>query len=279
MYLNFLPEVVALRSRHAPSGQGLELRDALMLVACVASNYLPAGREPDRLSWLPQGWLVGRAIGQRRALRSALSLKDMTLLLLDHETPIASLPLIGLSLEEALIWLEKMLAESLPKGYARPLRRWEKAPAFNPPLFSILPERLAELSIWFSRAQFLFEELSRQAGSSPIRCNPSGGDLSFHQQLPELSLEIGFSVGDGAYRTPYFYITPWPVPPQAAEIAAALPLGHWHNQGWKGAVVTLNQLSGVAEKPSEQVRELRKFFLKVRQDLYDASIGKWRLLG
>lgn len=277
MLMLLLPEVAALGRRHASR---LGLRDALLLVASVATSYLPASREPDKLSWMAQGWLAGRAIGQRRGLRAALSIQDLTLLLLEHETPIASLPLMDKTLDEATRWLEATLVQTLPKGYTRNLRRSETSlAAATPPRFEVSPELLSELKTWFGRSHTLLVELARQPGCSAVSYNPAGADLSFKQHVSDLSLEIGFSTGDKIYSSPYFFVTPWPVPEAAAAIGAALPLGHWHSQGWKGAVLTLASLNAVSEHSGEQISQLKSFFMKVRQDLYEAAIGKWRLSG
>ena len=48
------------------------------------------------------------------------------------------------------------------------------------------------------------------------------------------------SPGDGSYAEPYWYVTPWPPPPEKRAHEQLPPLdgkGVWHTEGWTGAVL------------------------------------------
>ena len=53
-------------------------------------------------------------------------------------------------------------------------------------------------------------------------------------------LAIGLSPGDGSYGEPYVYVTPWPYPDAPPD--AALPLGHWHREGFTAAIATGSEI-------------------------------------
>jgi hypothetical protein len=48
------------------------------------------------------------------------------------------------------------------------------------------------------------------------------------------------SPGDGSYSQPYFYVSPWPYPD--VSTLPPLVLGHWHTEGWVGAVLTAEEI-------------------------------------
>jgi hypothetical protein len=56
---------------------------------------------------------------------------------------------------------------------------------------------------------------------------------------PDKARQIGFgmSPGDASYAQPYFYVTPWPIP-AGASLPPLAAGGHWHSQGFTGAVLT-----------------------------------------
>ena len=60
---------------------------------------------------------------------------------------------------------------------------------------------------------------------------------------------LGFAPGDSSYDEPYFYITPWPYPD-----TANLPFlegGHWHTEGWMGAVLVASELIEAGDSADE----------------------------
>ena len=48
------------------------------------------------------------------------------------------------------------------------------------------------------------------------------------------------SPGDESYAQPYFYINPWPHL-DASDLPDLPPPGHWHTQGFVGAIATAEE--------------------------------------
>ena len=103
------------------------------------------------------------------------------------------------------------------------------------------------LGYWYEAAVDIIEEIrdkiaSIGAGPSPLRCWPHHFDIATLLTLKAgRSINIGMSPGDDHYDQPYFYVSPWPRP--TVEALPALPgIGHWHTDGFLGAVATADQV-------------------------------------
>lgn len=107
---------------------------------------------------------------------------------------------------------------------------------------------LAELARWFNAADEILQETrvrlaSIVPGPSPVRCWPHHFDIATLVTLragdPETvpAIGIGMSPGDNYYAEPYFYLSPWPAPSNAALPALSAP-GRWHTEGFTGAIAT-----------------------------------------
>jgi len=124
-------------------------------------------------------------------------------------------------------------------------------------------EALAELARWFAAAAEILEgfadrrgEISLEPsslGPSPVRCWPHHFDIATLLVLEEgdpetaRSVGVGLSPGGEAYRQPYFYINPWPH--LATDDLPELPApGHWHRQGFVGAIATGDEVLGLADR-------------------------------
>jgi hypothetical protein len=69
------------------------------------------------------------------------------------------------------------------------------------------------------------------------------------------SIGVGFSLGDGSYDQPYFYVTPWPYP-DTGDLPPLANGAQWHRSGWTGAVLTAERLISVPL--AEQQRTARE---------------------
>ncbi len=117
---------------------------------------------------------------------------------------------------------------------------------------------LAELAAWFAVAADALETVRAtlghlSPGPSPVRCWPHHFDiatlLSLEEGDPETAraIGIGMSPGDGTYAEPYVYINPWP-PLAFDDLPGLPPPGHWHTEGFVGAVATGTQLLTLADR-------------------------------
>ena len=77
------------------------------------------------------------------------------------------------------------------------------------------------------------------------------------------SIGVGMSPGDGAYDEPYWYVTPYPIP-DGVSLAPLGGGGHWHTEGWTGAVLNASSLESDG---AQQARQLAEFL----QSAFDAS--------
>jgi hypothetical protein len=238
------------------TGARLQLHWAAQPAAAVGKRLLP--HQPDYSEQSFEYWdgaLVQGAVAADVPFRSALRLRDLTLLLLSSNSGDAGnarildeLPLPGRTLEEAFAWLEATAAGRLDWPLDSPFERPGEMPAHpageGQPFPAADPEALAEIDRGFSAAHRLLSALAeRSPGTSPVRCWPHHFDLATLITVeagatPEESRTIGagFSPGDGGRPLPYFYVTPWPYPSQPAlpELEGG---GTWNTEGWLGAVL------------------------------------------
>lgn len=113
-------------------------------------------------------------------------------------------------------------------------------------------EAAIELGRWFAFADACLAEVAvTNDVQLPVPCWPDHFDLAVAVRLgaagararPDLpkdvTVTLGFSPGDAGIPEPYFYVTPWPVPPAGfASLPPAPPGGRWQLDGWTGLVLT-----------------------------------------
>jgi hypothetical protein len=159
-----------------------------------------------------------------------------------------SLALEGKTLGHAYRWLEEALdvepGTLAPPEYEIP----GHAVASGAP-FDADPAALAELGRWYANAHLALGVVaSQEAHASAVRCWPHHFDIATLIPLsghgPDGSsrtVGCGMTPGDGSYPVPYWYVTPWPYDFEA-ERPALDGGGHWHAEGWLGAVLTADRL-------------------------------------
>jgi hypothetical protein len=235
---------------------------AVQVVAAAGATLAPP--RPDHshtsLEWAEDGGgvLAGVPVGPA-AVRAALRLAELTLQVHRDGVVSESLPLAGHTVEAALLWLAEAIARQLGVP-ARPL----ECPHHDLPAHAVAagapwsaPDPAsAQLVSWFGSADRLLRALTTAIpGASPVRCWPHHFDIGTLIALDAeatpaaRSIGVGLSPGDASYDEPYWYVTPFPHPP--ADRLSPLPAGHWHTQGWVGAVLPASALTG--DKPGEQV--------------------------
>lgn len=205
------------------------------------------------MSWDPEArCLVGQPTPEGVRLR--LRLTELKLQLVESgPTVVEELALEGRRLAEALDWLGGL---SLP-DYEMP-EHAVKAGAKFPAVDS---EAHAHLERWYANAALVTRAVRDNVpGATPPRCWPHHFDLATLVNLdddpadPESarSINVGMSPGDSSYNEPYFYVNPWPRPnvlPQEPPAGA----GHWHLEGWFGAVLPATDLraAGAREQAAQ----------------------------
>jgi len=126
----------------------------------------------------------------------------------------------------------------------------------QPHQLRMLGRELGELARWFGGSAEVLEEFaSKLAGlpASPVLCWPHHFDIALLVKLEDgqaanaRSIGVGVSPGDEYYAQPYVYISPWPRF-DGAKLPDLPPPGHWHTEGFFGAVATGDQILAMKDR-------------------------------
>lgn len=190
----------------------------------------------------------------------ALVLSSLTLVVVRGVETIAELALSGVGLGAADDWLDSQLAEFALKPASSVAHPYDLPMAVaNIDTYSTegLQEGLAALSAWFALADHVLRKFAANnrglnPGPSPVRCWPHHFDIATYVSLESGNAEtargigVGMSPGDEGYEQPYFYVNPWPHldPNHLPDLPG---LGHWHREGFVGAILTGSELLAAAD--------------------------------
>lgn len=217
--------------------------------------------------------LVSALVPGRRPYRAGLRLSERALLLLNGKGSLVdALPLPGLTLREALAWLERASANYTGED-APPLARPEHelpdhAVAEGAPFGALAAAHAEELARWFANLSELFSELVRGRPASPVRVWSHHFDLDSVLDLGRgRKLGLGFSPGDDSYAEPYLYVLPEPAPADGALPPLPAPM-EWVTDGWTGAVL---RGSALARLPADAQAELAERFYRSSEDVLSSS--------
>ena len=224
---------------------------------------------------------------------------DLNLSVFGDGEQVISRSLFGVSIEEMYSWLEEELRK-FPGGpqeivLARPEYDLPHHPVVDGEYFYGGDDdaALPELTRWYHNASALLQRLrADEPHATPVRCWPHHFDIATLIVLdPEIgatkgrSVGVGFSPGDGSYTQPYWYVTPYPNPedPQLTDLPSG---GHWHTEGWFGAVLTGGRIVEAGD-PAAQSRRVSDFVQVAVQttkgllaDFIDFDeLDKWRDFG
>ena len=212
-----------------------QLHWAAQAVAGVGRSLVAA--RPDssesNMEWSrPHRALAGAALDDGR--RAAIRFRDLTLLVIKDRGLIDDeLPLRGRGMDDAFGFFEQ--------HFQKPIRhpnREEALPVPPPRTFDPNPDDLARLDRLYDDADFVLNAYrAKRPNASDIRCWPHHFDIATLQTLDGgRTVGAGFLGGDGQYREPYWYVTPYPYPNDRTSYPP-LPLGFWNTDGWFGAVL------------------------------------------
>ncbi|MFQ6615095.1 MAG: hypothetical protein ACE5D1_09665 [Fidelibacterota bacterium] len=253
---------------------------AVQILSALADACIPAEADDSHTNL---GWrsdleaLVGRETPDGYHL--TLKIPHLTISLLDSfGKEFASLPLSGKTLEESLQWLDGVVTRFTGRSMDRKpkLRDYEMPdhPVGNGAAFDRQdPDAFQELANWFHNSFALLDAvLEWEEDATLARCWPHHFDVGalLSMGVPydfAQSIGLGWSPGDSSYSEPYWYVNPYPNPDPPPE--EALPSGgHWHREGWFGAVL---RGSAVWDNPKGQDQRCREFIdaaLKIEKALY-----------
>jgi hypothetical protein len=195
-------------------------------------------------------------------VRIGLRVTGLALIILRGEIVLDTYELAGRRDSMVGVWLDSALralglkpASGVTLPYTIPSHAVARGSAYN---FSGEAEAFAELARWLGAAADLLDDVRRgfpdaQPDADTPRCWPHHFDIATLLTLDAAAgdtartIGVGVSLGDHYYAQPYVYVTPWPHP-NAAQLPALPPPGHWHTQGFVGAVATGEQILALAER-------------------------------
>jgi len=237
-------------------------------VAALGFSVLPAREDYGHtaLRWRDADGALCSQPHPATGLHAALHPEPFALTLREGDAERSRLDLAGQTLEQAYAWLGEALAHAgvplhgpvVRPGHIDdlPAHPVAEGAAFEAPP----PAHRRELAAWLAAAEALLQEVKRQiSGLGEIQCWPHHFDTAaLHVLRGEgesmRSVGVGLSPGDDSYPQPYVYVTPWPCP---TGVLPELPTGHWHTEGWTGAVLLARSLLEVpAERRAATVLEM-----------------------
>lgn len=240
---------------------------ASQLVATAGARLLPPR---DDFSHTNLRWeretraIVGRELDEH-GTRVGLRVLDLTLLVLRGSDVLVEAGLDGKTLGDGRAWIRGALAEVLDRAvpelelldHDMPEHVVQRGSAFE---LSGKTEALVELERWIANAHDLLEHFVRgDEQASEVRLWPHHFDMatlitvmSGEGTKESKSINVGFSFGDGSYREPYAYVSPWPYPPSRSE-APPLTHGRWHDEGFFAAVLTGRDVVGGVDGQAQRV--------------------------
>ena len=195
-------------------------------------------------------------------VRVGLRMSGLALIILRGEIALDTYELAGRRDSMVGVWLDSALralglkpASGVTLPYTIPYHPVARGSVYS---FSGEFEAFAELAQWFAAAADMLEDVPRDypaahpdAGSA--RCWPHHFDIATLLTLDAAageaarSIGVGVSLGDHYYAQPYVYVSPWPQL-NAAQLPDLPPPGHWHTQGFVGAVATGDEILTLADR-------------------------------
>ncbi len=174
----------------------------------------------------------------------------------------------GKTLAQAYAWMEDQLGLEGGK-LAPPIEEMPAHDVGKTAPFAFSKDEAVQTHAWFSNGHHVLNMLREQAKTwafsvADVRCWPHHFDMATlitlnNEPNPEKakSINAGFSPGDGNYDLPYWYVSPWPYPPQGSQLPALQGGGMWHTQGFTAAVLNMQQ--AVAGNTNQQATNLLAF--------------------
>jgi len=252
----------------------LQLHWAAQVLASVgAAHVKPRADDSHRnMEWIADGsFFLGSLAGSGVRFRVALHPAKLELRLLDkNKSRVASFNLNGRTLDDGYRWAENAISSFSATEVVKLLRPEYDLPPHGVSegaKFSPVPEDLEALSDWYADSDMVLRNVAASADDfSSVRCWPHHFDIggllvltSTEDSQPTRTVGIGMTPGDSSYSEPYWYVTPWPYP-KAGDLPD-LAIGHWHREGWTGAVLLASEIEEVHD-PLDQANLVSTFVQK-----------------
>jgi len=230
----------------------------VMAFADCALEHVPDDSQAN-LGWRDD---IETLVGRQRpdGLSAGLRIPDMTLLVFDGARAIAEgVALEGRTIDEAVSWLDSIALELIGKQPDTPTRIRDYEMPEHPLAAGARfvmdgPPAFAEVARWFANGNLaLTRAAAGDDGWSEVRCWPHHFDLGTLIGLESSSKSVGagLSPGDNWYPEPYFYVNPYGLTDGPLDTPPLVSGGHWHTDGWFGAVLTAARILETSEDAQE----------------------------
>ena len=162
--------------------------------------------------------------------------------------------MVGVWLDSALRALGLKPATEVTLPYTIPSHPVARGSAYS---FSGEAESFDELVRWFDAAADVLDEVKTGYAEGRVdaaRCWPHHFDIATVVTLDSPGVEnarsigMGLSPGDHYYPQPYVYVSPYPPPKGAIMALPPLALGHWHTEGFVGAVAIAESIVALEDR-------------------------------
>jgi len=240
----------------------LQLHHAAQIAVSAAISYVAARSDDSHtaLTWIaPLRALATEPITATRPFRIAVRVEDLTLLAIDEKgLATRSFALPGHTVAEGQAWLVEALAQFALDPVRFTARKHYTIPPHSVASGAVFSldsgADLHELSAYWSNAADLLVALAQTTnGAGPVRTWPHHLDIATLIQLPGTvgrTIGVGQSPGDDSYAEPYWYVGPYPYPAVTA-LPSLAGSGHWHTQGWVGAVLSASDYVSAPDQRSQ----------------------------
>jgi hypothetical protein len=160
--------------------------------------------------------------------------------------------MVGVWLDSALRALGLKSATDVTLPYTIPSHPVARGSAYS---FSGESESFDELVRWFDAAGAMLDEVKTgytEGRADAVQCWPHHFDIATVVAFDPPGTEngratgIGVSPGDHYYPQPYVYVSPYPLPKGAP--LPPLPLGHWHTEGFVGAIALAESILALEDR-------------------------------
>lgn len=244
----------------------LQLHWAVQAAAGIGRTLVPSRADDSHTTFhwdAANGALLQECTGE---IKGGLRIGDLSLIAVRDGAIAEELSLQGRTLDDAFAFFERMLGAKLN----RPNVDLPPHPVASGAAFDASPDDLAEFARHYANAALLCSTVV--GPGERVRCWPHHFDIAALMTLAgegesAKSIGVGLSPGDASYAEPYYYINAWPSP-DATDLDT-LALGHWHTNGWTGAVLTATDIAGI----DDQERAVRNFVAEAVQCLHRAVLG------
>jgi hypothetical protein len=241
-----------------------QLHHAAQFATAIGISYLPHAADDSHtnLEWLDEHRALASNIvrSDGAAVRLALRLPDLSLLLIRNGDVSAAYDLRGKTIAEATDWLRPQLDSVGIQGSRYSLARHYEIRAHavaSGAMFSADEPHLEQLARWYGNAALLFEDVRNVNDGSTVRCWPHHFDIATLITVREgTTVGVGMEPGDVYYDEPYFYVNASPQPSRESLPGTLGGDGTWHTEEWIGAVLPGSRL--IADE-SEQEQQARSF--------------------